>query len=129
VVDHLNETTVELVAGTGHWMAFSIYPDTKMDSDRMVRILQRYGTGRMLVNSAADWGRSDPLKTWRTGTAMLEAGFTDDDVDTVLWRNPVAFYGQSDRLELDEVAVTFGATFEGSSILRGERPAAEARAE
>jgi predicted metal-dependent TIM-barrel fold hydrolase len=129
VIDHLNETTVELVAGTGCWMAFSIYPDTKMDSDRMVRILQQYGTERMLVNSAADWGRSDPLKTWRTGTAMLEAGFSADDVDLVLWRSPVAFYGQSDRLELDEVEVSFGATFEGSSILRGERVTAETAAD
>jgi len=129
VIDHLNETTVELVAGTGCWMAFSIYPDTKMDPDRMVRILREYGTERMLVNSAADWGRSDPLNTWRTGTAMLEAGFTDDQVDTVLWRNPAAFYGQSDRLELDDVEVAFGAAFEGSSILRGERATAEAGAE
>jgi predicted metal-dependent TIM-barrel fold hydrolase len=129
VIDHLNETTVELVAGTGCWMAFSIYPDTKMDPDRMVRILEQYGTERMLVNSAADWGRSDPLNTWRTGTAMLEAGFTDAQVDTVLWRNPVAFYGQSDRLELDDVEVAFGATFAGSSILRGERAPAEAGAE
>jgi uncharacterized protein len=127
LVDHLNETTVELVAGTGCWMAFSIYPDTKMDADRMVRILQRYGTERMLVNSAADWGRSDPLKTWHTGRAMLAAGFPDDEVDKVLWRNPVAFYGQSGRLELDEVDVAFGAAFEGSSILRGERVGAEAR--
>ena len=129
VIDHLNETTVGLVAGTGCWMAFSIYPDTKMDPDRMVRILREYGTERMLVNSAADWGRSDPLNTWRTGTAMLEAGFTDDQVDTVLWRNPAAFYGQSDRLELDDVEVAFGAAFEGSSILRGERATAEAGAE
>lgn len=129
VVDHLNETTVELVAGTGCWMAFSIYPDTKMDADRMVRILRAYGTERMLVNSAADWGRSDPLKTRRTGEAMLAAGFSDDDVDKVLWRNPVEFYGQSGRLELDEVDVSFGATFAGSSILRGERVGAEARAD
>jgi uncharacterized protein len=127
VVDHLNETTVELVAGTGFWMAFSIYPDTKMDADRMVRVLQRYGTDRVLVNSAADWGRSDPLKTWRTGKAMLAAGFSDDDVDKVLWRNPVEFYGQSGRLELDEAGADFGATFAGSSILRGERADAEAR--
>ena len=29
----------------------------------MVEILRRYGLDRMLVNSAADWGNSDPLKT------------------------------------------------------------------
>lgn len=123
VIDHLNEVTVGLVAGTGCWMGFSIYPDTKMDEDRMVAILREYGTERMLVNSAADWGRSDPLKTRRTGDAMLAAGFTDADVDQVLWHNPVAFYGQSGRLELDEPAeeAGSGALFAGNSVLRGGR--------
>jgi uncharacterized protein len=100
LLDHLNEVTVGEVAGTGCWMGFSVYPDTKMDTERMVRILAEYGTERILVNSAADWGRSDPLATRRTGEAMLAAGFSADDVDRVLWRNPVAFYSQSGRLDL-----------------------------
>jgi predicted metal-dependent TIM-barrel fold hydrolase len=122
VIDHLNEVTVGLVRDSGCWMGFSIYPDTKMDEERMVRILIAYGTERMLVNSAADWGRSDPLKTAKTGTAMLAGGFDADDVDQVLWRNPVAFYGQSKRLDLDGLdpgAVEASATFAGNSVLRG----------
>ena len=83
----------------------------------------------MLVNCAADWGQSDPLKTRKTGQAMLDAGFTDDDVDVVLWQNPVAFYGQSGRLHLDPVPGFArassrpppGVTFEGNSVLRGAR--------
>ncbi|MFK4087921.1 TatD family hydrolase [Kribbella sp. NPDC020789] len=117
VVDHLNEVTVEQVADSGCWMGFSIYPDTKMDPDRMVAILQRFGTARILVNSAADWGRSDPLRTYATGQALLAAGFSEDDVDQVLWRNPVAFYGQSGRLELDSAEPA--ETYAGNSILRG----------
>ncbi|MFC9690703.1 TatD family hydrolase [Kribbella sp. NPDC056951] len=119
VVDHLNEVTVEEVANSGCWMGFSIYPDTKMDPDRMVAILQRFGTARMLVNSAADWGRSDPLRTYATGQAMLAAGFTEDDVDQVLWRNPIAFYGQSGRLDLSSAEPA--ETYAGNSILRGAR--------
>ncbi|WP_436500018.1 TatD family hydrolase [Actinokineospora sp. HUAS TT18] len=118
-VDHLNEMTVKLVKDSGCWMGFSVYPDTKMDETRMVAILKEFGTERVLVNSAADWGRSDPLKTIKTGAAMLAAGFTESDVDTVLWQNPVDFYGQSGRLMLDEVAT--GETFAGNSVLRGER--------
>jgi predicted metal-dependent TIM-barrel fold hydrolase len=119
-VDHLNETTVRAVADSGCWMGFSIYPDTKMDEDRMVAILREYGTERVLVNSAADWGRSDPLKTHKTGLAMLAAGFEESDVDKVLWHNPMAFYGQSGRLMLDDTPA--GDTFAGNSVLRGERP-------
>ncbi|MBO4275241.1 TatD family hydrolase [Microbispora triticiradicis] len=119
LVDHLNELTVGMVHEAGCWMGFSIYPDTKMDPDRMVAILKEYGTERMIVNSAADWGRSDVLKTREVGEAMLAAGFTDDDVDQVLWRNPVAFYGQSGRLVLDDVES--GGDYEGNTILRGTR--------
>jgi uncharacterized protein len=121
IVDHLNEPTVGLVAESGCWMGFSIYPDTKMDEQRMVAILREYGTDRMVVNSAADWGRSDPLKTYKTGLAMLDAGFSESDVDKVLWQNPVAFYGQSDRLVLDELPgfAPSPETFAGNSVLRG----------
>jgi len=128
VVDHLNETNVEMVKDAGAWMGFSIYPDTKMDEQRMVAILQAYGTEKVLVNSAADWGRSDPLKTLSTANAMLAAGFTADDVDQVLWRNPVEFYGQSGQLILDPIPgfdaaelPDAGAGFEGNSVLRGVR--------
>jgi predicted metal-dependent TIM-barrel fold hydrolase len=118
VIDHLNEVTVDLVRDTGCWLAFSIYPETKMSPPRMVRILQEYGTERMLVNSAADWGRSDPLLTRATADAMLAAGFTEDDVDQVMWRNPVRFYGQSGRLDVSDVEDR-QVSFAGNSILRG----------
>ncbi|MFW7415140.1 TatD family hydrolase [Demequina sp. SO4-18] len=128
LVDHLNETNVELVLESGAWAGFSIYPDTKMDPDRMVSILSEYGLDRMIVNSAADWGRSDPLKTLAAGKAMLAAGFSEDDVDRVLWRNPVEFYAQSNNLILDPVPgfqpgepPAAGVEFEGSSVLRGPR--------
>jgi len=118
LVDHLNEVTVGLVADSGCWMGFSIYPGTKMSPSRMTAILREYGLDRMLVNSAADWGRSDPLLTLRTGEAMLAAGFIDDDVDRVLWRNPVEFFGQSGRLDTSAVQSP-EATFADNSIQRG----------
>ncbi|MER6951955.1 TatD family hydrolase [Nonomuraea sp. NPDC000554] len=117
LVDHLNELTVGPVAESGCWMGFSIYPDTKMDPHRMVEILKEYGTARMLVNSAADWGRSDPLKTREVADAMIAAGFTEDDVDKVLWRNPVDFYGQSGRLDLGDPSA--GADYAGNTVKRG----------
>lgn len=118
LIDHLNEVTVEAVLESGCWLGFSIYPDTKMSPPRMVEILKRYGLDRMLINSAADWGRSDPLLTRATGEAMLAAGFSEDDVDRVLWRNPVEFYGQSGRLDLSDIEQV-APTYQGSSIQRG----------
>jgi hypothetical protein len=50
---------------------------------------------------------------------MLLAGFSDDDVEQVLWRNPVEFYGQSGRLDLTDLEVTAVDPQTGNSILRG----------
>src|SRR5918995_4135139 len=123
LIDHNNELTVGVVAQTGCWMGFTIYPFTKMDEHRLVRIVAEYGIQRVLVNSAADWGISDPLKVAKTASALSEAGFSDDDIDRLVWRNPVEFFGQSGRLELEEVEADPQATFEGNSVMRGERPA------
>ncbi|MEU0162932.1 TatD family hydrolase [Streptomyces sp. NPDC006261] len=123
LLDHLNESTVKEAKDSGAWLGFSVYPDTKMDEQRMVAVLEEFGPERVLVNSAADWGRSDPLKTRKVGEAMLAAGFDEDTVDLVLWRNPVAFYSLSGRLRLETPAVA--ATHEGNSILRGAPRSAE----
>lgn len=138
LLDHLNETTVRAAYDSGAWLGFSVYPDTKMDEARMVALLREYGTARMLVNSAADWGRSDPLKTRRVGEAMLAAGFDEDAVDQVLWRNPADFYGLTvaARSGLDGLADLSGlsglsgrpdpsgqggaGSFLGNSVLRGQ---------
>jgi len=122
VVDHNNELTVTEVLDSGCWAGFSIYPNTKMDEYRMVRILEQHGTERMLVNSACDWGVSDPLKVPKTVAAMRDAGFDADEIDRVVWRNPVEFFGASGRLILEGLGERdLTATFEGNTVLRGER--------
>lgn len=126
VVDHLNEQTLPLVLETGCWRGHSVYPHTKMSEERMVALLKQYGTEKMIVNSAADWGRSDPLKVPKTARAMLEAGFSEADVEKVLFENPIAYYAQSDRISLDDFkdAVRIDQTqlFAENSVLRGQNP-------
>ena len=58
LIDHLNETTVKEAKDGGCWLGFSVYPDTKMDEERMVAVLQTYGLERVLVNSAAEFTRT-----------------------------------------------------------------------
>lgn len=125
LVDHLNETTLPLVLETGCWRGHSIYPDTKMSEERMVALLRQYGTEKMVVNSAADWGVSDPLKVPKTGEAMRAAGFSEADIETVLFANPVAFYAQSGRISLDElgsIRIDQRRLWEDNSVLRGQTP-------
>jgi uncharacterized protein len=122
LIDHNNELTVTEVLASGCWAGFSIYPNTKMDEYRMVRVLEQTGPERIIINSACDWGVSDPLKVAKTVKAMQEAGFDADDIDRVVWRNPVEFFAQSGRLILDDLGERdLAATYEGNTVLRGER--------
>ncbi len=126
LIDHNNEETLPLVLDTGCWAGHSIYPHTKMDEARMVKLVQTYGAERILVNSAADWGVSDPLKVPKTAARMREAGIAEATIDQIVWDNPVGFFAQSGRLDLEAIGalrpVDQRQLFEGSSVLRGQAP-------
>jgi hypothetical protein len=123
LVDHNNEETLPLTLASGCWAGHSIYPSTKMDETRMVALVKRYGPERIIVNSAADWGVSDPLKVPKTATAMRQAGVSETDIELIVWNNPVRFFAQSGRLDLDDAPkVDQRQLFEGNSVLRGQQP-------
>ena len=65
-----DQSAVPLVLDAGCWAGHSIYPETKMSEERMVKLVQQYGHERIIVNSAADWGVSDPLKVPKTVAEM-----------------------------------------------------------
>jgi predicted metal-dependent TIM-barrel fold hydrolase len=130
LVDHNNEETIASVLDSGCWAGHSIYPNTKMDEPRMVALVQKYGAERMLINSAADWGVSDPLKVPKTAQAMKAAGVDANTVDTICWKNPVNFFAQSGRLDVKEFGVDLPVDqrqlFQGNSVLRGQAPRTDA---
>jgi predicted metal-dependent TIM-barrel fold hydrolase len=123
LVDHNNEETLPLTLASGCWAGHSIYPHTKMDEQRMVALVKRYGAERIIVNSAADWGVSDPLKVPKTVAAMQQAGVSSADIELIVWNNPVRFFAQSGRLDLEDAPrVDQRQLFEGNSVLRGQTP-------
>ncbi len=126
LLDHGNEETIKLTRELGCVSGFSIYPFTKMDENRMVKIVLEYGVDRMVVNSAADWGVSDPLMVPKTVIKLQQAGVSDDDIATLVWQNPVSFFAQGNRFdprELDCPAdINMLDTFDGNSVLRGQDP-------
>lgn len=126
IVDHNTEETLPLTLASGCWAGHSIYPATKMDEPRMVALVKQYGSARILVNSAADWGVSDPLKVPKTRDAMRAAGIADATLETIFWSNPIAFFAQSGRLDPKELEVPLvidqRQLHEGNSVLRGQTP-------
>lgn len=124
LVDHNTEETLPLVLKTACWAGHSIYPHTKMDEARMVTLVKRYGAERILINSAADWGVSDPLKVPKTVEAMRAAGIPDADIERIVWHNPLAFFSQSGQMDLEDLqaaaAIDQSRLYEGNSVLRGQ---------
>lgn len=126
VIDHNNEETVQAVLDKGFWAAFTIYPKTKMGSERMVEVVKKYGSERIIVDSSADWGVSDPLSVPKTASLMLEKGVSKEDVHLTCYQNALTIYGKSGQFnEADwkaELSVDQLDLHEGNSVLRGQKP-------
>ena len=126
IIDHNNEETVREVLDRGFWTAFTIYPKTKMGNARMVEIVRNYGKERIIVDSSADWGISDPLAVPKTARLMLDRGIPQDWVRAVCYENALAAYGQSGQMQesdwLDSMSIDQQKLFEGNSVLRGQQP-------
>jgi len=125
IVDHNNEETVRETLDRGYWAAFSIYPSTKMGNERMVEILRQHGARNIIVDSACDWGISEPLGVAKTAKLALQKGISQAEVELACYRNALEAYGQSGQMKesdwLSPPAIDQRNLYEGNSILRGGR--------
>jgi predicted metal-dependent TIM-barrel fold hydrolase len=123
VIDHNNEETIREVLDRGFWCAFSIYPDTKMGSERMAAIVEAYGPERLIVDSACDWGVSDPIAVAKTARLMVQRGVSAEAIHDVVYRNALTVYGLNTEMKeehwLAPSAIDQRTLYEGSSVLRG----------
>lgn len=123
IIDHNNEETVQEVLERGFWAAFTIYPFTKMGNERMVEVVKKYGPERIMINSAADWGISDPLAVPKTAALMKQHGISDEAIQLVTYKNAIAAFGQSGQLNEADFAgaqqIDQSQKFEGNTVLRG----------
>jgi predicted metal-dependent TIM-barrel fold hydrolase len=130
VVDHNNEETVKECLDRGFWAAFTIYPKTKMGNERMVEVVRTYGKERIIVDSSADWGVSDPMAVPKTARLMLERGIPQAHVEATCYGNALLAYGPSGQFNesdwLTPPAIDQRTLFEGNSVLRGQEPKVEA---
>ena len=118
LVDHNTEETMPLFAGLQVWRALTVYPVTKLSPERAVNIVRQYGVERLLVNSSADWGPSDVLSVPKVAHLLLQGGFPREEVERLVFWNPLQFYGQSPRFKLpagisrDRIGTTVPSAFQ-----------------
>jgi uncharacterized protein len=100
IIDHVEEHTAGLILDCGMWAGMTLYPETKCTPARAIDILETWGSERLWLNSACDWGVSDPLAVPKTALEMKKRGHRADAIDRVIFQNPKKFLRQSPNFKL-----------------------------
>nr|WP_202804223.1 TatD family hydrolase [Pleurocapsa sp. PCC 7319] len=133
IVDHNNEETAKEVLDRGFWAGFTIYPHTKMGNERMVEVVRHYGCDRIIVDSSADWGVSDPLAVPKTAQLMAQRGIPEEHIKAVCYQNALTAYSQSGQIKesdwLNSSPIDQRELYSGNSVLRGQQPLVESTSE
>jgi predicted metal-dependent TIM-barrel fold hydrolase len=100
IIDHVEEHTVSQVLDAGYWAGMTLYPHSKCSLDRAIDILEIHGPERLWMNSACDWGVSDPLAVPKCALQMKQRQHTAEQIARVIYQNPRDFLRQSGRFTL-----------------------------
>ncbi len=102
-IDHVEEHTVKAPLDAGYWVGFTLYPITKCTPKRAVDMIEMYGRERLLVNSSADWGPSDPFTLQECVMELRRRGHSVQDAIEIFHNNPCHFLGQSPKWDIKPV--------------------------
>ncbi|HEX7185790.1 MAG TPA: TatD family hydrolase [Thermoanaerobaculia bacterium] len=97
LIDHVEEHTIAEVLDRGYWAGMTLYPNSKCTPQRAVDMIEMYGTERLCMNSAGDWGESDPMAVPKALVEMRRRGYAEALLHRVCFDNPRIFLGQSPK--------------------------------
>ena len=100
IIDHVEEHTAKIVLSNGYWAGMTLYPESKVTPNRAIDMLEIFGNENVWLNSACDWGISDPLSVPKAALEMRRRGYDDEYIDDIVYKNPVKFMSQSDKFKL-----------------------------
>ena len=100
VIDHVEEHTAAIALDAGFWVGMTLYPESKCTPGRAIDILENFGTERIWMNSACDWGISDPLAVIKCALEMKKRQHTAELIHKVIFENPKTFLSQSPNFTL-----------------------------
>ncbi len=105
-IDHVEEHTIREPLEAGYWVGFTLYPITKCSPKRAADMLEMFGHERILVNSSADWGPSDPFTLQECILEYRQRGHTVQECIDVFHNNPCRFLGQSPKWGISPIQVS-----------------------
>ena len=97
LIDHVEEHTIQLALDAGFWVGMTLYPLTKCTPERAVDMVERYGTERIMANSAGDWGASNPMNLPDFIRALRTRGHDERTIHKIAYENPLRFFSQASR--------------------------------
>lgn len=97
LVDHVEEHTIGPVLEKGYWCGMTLYPVSKCTPERAVDMVEMYGDERITVNSAGDWGPSNPLAVQDFIVEMRARGHAEGRIHKLVYENPLGFFAQCRR--------------------------------
>lgn len=102
LIDHVEEHTIQHALDAGFWVGMTLYPVTKCTPERAVDMVERFGTDRITVNSAGDWGPSDPMAVPDFIRALRARGHDENSIRRVVYDNPLQFFKQARTFNLTQ---------------------------
>jgi hypothetical protein len=97
LIDHVEEHTIKLALDAGFWVGMTLYPVTKCTPERAVDLVERYGTERIMANSAGDWGHSNPMNLPDFIRALRSRSHDELTIHKLVYENPLRFLSQAKR--------------------------------
>ena len=97
LIDHNTEETIEKTLELGFWAGLTVYPITKLSPTRAIDIIEKNGVDKIMINSSADWGVSDPLSVPLVAGEMKKRGFSKNEIERVTLYNAYEFFRQSSK--------------------------------
>jgi hypothetical protein len=95
LVDHVEEHTIQAVLENGFWAGMTLYPISKCTPQRAADMIEKYGTERLMANSAGDWGPSKPTAIPDLIMELKRRGHSKELIQQVVYENPKKFFSQS----------------------------------
>jgi predicted metal-dependent TIM-barrel fold hydrolase len=99
LVDHVEEHTIGEVLDRGFWAGMTLYPVSKCTPARAADMVEQFGTERLCVNSAGDWGPSQPTAVPNFIFEMRRRGHSEATIRKVVYDNPLTFFRQCHRFQ------------------------------
>ena len=99
-----NSNTKDLIFDIPNMIAtvsagITLYPESKATPTRAVDMIEAVAAQRVWLNSACDWGHSDPLSVPKAAQEMRRRGHSATAIDNLVYGNPVKFLSQNSRFK------------------------------